>query len=158
MSQDDKAYSKAEVAGMVQASLALCATCSHARGEHDGDSACLAQWESGGGELPKVTHRCRCTEYWPIREQREDGQTVRAWAVSFGGGLELALDRRVTSELWESLHASGRVTLELDLAVAGKGFKPHKDWGLTETRKLTVLGVHWADEAGFDAETGEVFE
>jgi hypothetical protein len=155
---DDKSYSKAEMAGMVQASLSLCATCAHARGEHEGDTSCLASWETGGGEHElKVRHMCACREFWPIRDQREDGLLVRDYEVGFGGSVGLLLNRRAPTELWESLRAGQRVKLSLELEVTGKGFKQHKDFGLVETRKLSVVAVELGD-AGFDAETGEVFE
>ena len=149
---EDKNYTKAEMAGMVQASLALCATCSHARGEHEGDKACLASWETGEPET-RIKHLCRCAEFWPIRNQREDSLPVREWSVSFGGGLTLELDRRAPTELWESLRAGHRVTLEVEAEVVGKGFKQHKDFGLIETRKLSVMRVN-LDEV--DPETGEL--
>lgn len=144
--------------GGSQASLALCATCAHERvGEHPKDGPCQATWEEATPDETRRTIRCRCNEYWPIRNQREDGMSVIEHELSFGGGTVLMLNRRLTTELWESLASNQELTLEVDLVVVGKGFKPKVDKGfvigLTEMRKLRVTDVHLGE---VDRETGEI--
>ena len=158
MNEGDRNYSKAEMAGMVQASLALCATCAHDRGgNHPNDGPCQATWEEADEEGTRRQVRCKCGEYWPIRDQREDGMTVVEHELGFGGRLALMLNRRITTELWESLGSNADLRLEVELTVSGKGFKPklHKGFviGLTETRRLQVTDLHLGE---VDHETGEV--
>ena len=152
MSTEDKSYSKAEMAGMVQASLSLCATCAHARGEHEGDRSCQAQWETGDKEN-RMKHSCGCAEFWEMRHQREDGVLVVGYEVGFGGAVGLTLDRRVPTEFWESLGATRMVEVRLQAEVTSKGFKRHKDGGLIELRKLVVTDVRLAE---LDEETGDL--
>lgn len=148
---EDRSYSKAE-----QAPLALCATCAHARGEHEGDRACLASWEMGGGNEPVGRQTCGCGEYWPMRDQREDGIPVVEWAVSFGGAVEMWLNRRVTTELWESLRSGARLPLTVSVAVEQKGFRMlHSKGGLLEVRRVKVVEVD-EETLGVDEETGEL--
>ena len=145
--------------GMLQAALALCGTCSHTDQEHTGAGSwgpCGATWEAGLG-VDRHWVTCGCVEYWPTREQREDGLRVVGYEVGFGGSLGLSLDRRYPTELWESLRTGREVSLRLTLEVDAKGFKRHKDGGLIEVRKLKVLGWVLADElAVLDEETGEL--
>ncbi len=155
---EDRNMSKASIDAAVQAAFALCATCSHERGEHEpGDGPCPKEWETRD-EKGKVraTHRCGCKEFWPIRNEREDVLAVVEYAVGFKGGLTLVLNRRVTTELWEALQADRGIELRVRARVAGKGFKPKRVKGITiglvATRKLDVETLVLVDR------DGEVFD
>ena len=114
--------------------------CSHVREERNETGVVLQRVE------------CRCKEYWPIRDEREDGRRVVEYAIGFGGGLTLVLNRRVTAEFWESLAADRGVDIQLRARVEGKGFKPKRQKGVTigliATRKLAVTSLVLVDRDG----------
>ena len=119
-----------------QTALALCATCAHAEYDHDGPCTVTSQ-ELGGG--------CPCPEFWPQRDQWEDRLRVLGHEVSFSGNVEIRLNRRLPSEFWESLAAGEYATIEVEVEVAGKGFKAERAEGaivgLREVRKLRAVGI-----------------
>ena len=144
---DGPIMSKQEIREGVQAALALCATCAHLRADHPQDGSCAATWRADG-----ALRSCACAEYWPTIDQREDGLQVVDHEIAFGGSLSLALNRRLTSDLWAGLRPAGKVTLTLQIQVGAKGFKLAKEKGdiigLIETRKLTVDGIVLSDDEG----------
>lgn len=165
----DRAISKSEVQEGVQQALAMCATCSHTRGDHPGDSGCTVEREekvtSAGKEVTR-TLSCRCPEYWPVRHDRVDGLEVGERSVSFGGQVALRLDRRLTTEWWDEVQQSrSKLMLMVAVDVVGKRFVA-KDYSLRETRQLHVTQVFFMepdsgrvmDEHGndVDPETGEI--
>lgn len=121
---------------VVQAAMEICATCAHTAHDHDGPCTVV------GAEFAVP---CSCREFWPFRDQREDGLRVVGHDLSVSGGWPMVLNRRLPTEFWESLAAGAHVTLEVDLEVEGKGFKAQRSEGvvvgLTETRKLRVVGL-----------------
>jgi hypothetical protein len=62
------------------------------------------------------------------------------------------LNRRVTTELWEALQADRGIDLRVRARVAGKGFKPKREKGVTiglvATRKLAVETLVLVDRDG----------
>ena len=139
-----------------QRAFALCATCVHTQTmDHPDDGPCQVSWWTP----EKVQMSCRCQEFWPIRPQREDGLTVLGHEISFSGSVELLLDQRQPTELWDSLRTGKHVRMTLVLEGDGKGFKPVRDKGflvgISEVRRLKVQRVEW-DVDEFDEETGEL--
>lgn len=141
-----------------QLAMALCATCAHSQSpDHPGDGPCQVSWFNED----KVQRFCRCAEFWPYRPQREDGYVVMAHEIALGGSVEVLLDRRQPTELWDSLGSGRFVTLTLSLRVAGKGYKAVLEKGamvgVAEYRKLKAERVVWSYEAReLDEETGEL--
>ena len=139
-----------------QRAFALCATCVHTQTlDHPDDGPCQVSWWTP----EKVQMSCLCQEFWPIRPQREDGLTVLGHEISFSGSVDLLLDRRQPTELWDSLRTGKHVRMTLVLEGDGKGFKPVRDKGflvgISEVRRLKVQRVEW-HSAEFDEETGEL--
>lgn len=119
-----------------QISLSMCATCAHMGYDHDGP--CTVTDQALGAVCP-------CPEFWPQRDQWEDRLRVLGHEVSISGSVPVRLNRRLPSEFWESLAAGEFATIEVEVEVAGKGFKAERAEGsivgLTEVRKLRVVGI-----------------
>lgn len=143
----DRNISRAEIGAAVQLSLAMCATCGHVRGDHPEDLICRTTWKTGEGTTNPVEHKCHCQEYWPVRQQREDGMRVIEHEVSFGGSVGLQLDRRVPTEFWDGLSQGKTFKLTTWVTVEGKGFKPKRADGVTigliESKKLVASHVEF---------------
>ncbi|MGE3463868.1 MAG: hypothetical protein AB7I04_18320 [Pseudomonadales bacterium] len=132
-----------------QRTLEFCATCSHSKAEDHPDGPCIAEWEQD-----KQMRRCSCSEYWPVRRQREEGWAVTGWNLRFSAGVPVMHKRRIESELWNSLRSGGSVRLEIVAVVGPRGFKAVKDHGVQiaveEIRTLEVVRLLY-----MDPETGE---
>lgn len=151
---DSPRMSKASVNAAVQASLALCATCDHSRGQHDADQACTATWKHMGDTSER---RCECAEYWPIRSQHEEGYKVVGWDLKVSGSFPFLHKRRVSTEFWEKLTTGMVIRVKADYEVGPHGFRPKRVKGylvgVEEVRPLTLSRIVLLDEA-----TGEEVE
>lgn len=130
------------VAAAVQQALDWCATCAHSRAEHDG--ACRAVANKDLGVV------CDCTEFWELRDQKEDGLPVLGHEFSLSGTLPMRLNQRLTAELWERMKSAKSITVRfamddgwevaVELVVGAKGYKVLFDdgipLGVVEQRKL----------------------
>lgn len=162
----DRTFSRAEITAGVQAAFEICATCAHERGSHGEDERCGKVWMEGAGRKKRV--HCLCEEYWPERREHEDRMLIAARKVSFGGSVDLVLDRRIPSEFWDELTQGRDLTVLLRVSVSGKSFK-RRVVTLTETRRLEVADLYFLQESTLagkdirdakgrrvDPETGEI--
>jgi hypothetical protein len=134
-----RSISRSEIEAGVQAAFEMCATCAHTRATHDGG----CQESSTNKETGEVWY-CRCVEFWPFRQEKDDGLPVTGYALGFGGAVELRLTKRAPTELWEALKAGEIRTLTVKVQVGGRGYS-YKDGGLTAKRKLEIVAIEDLD-------------
>lgn len=121
---------------VVQAAMEICATCAHTAHDHEGPCTVVNR---------DILSPCPCREFWPFREQREDGLRVMSHELGIAGSWPVVLNRRLPSEFWDALAAGSLHRLEVEIEVEGKGFKPERAdgvvIGLREFRKARVVAL-----------------
>lgn len=147
MSKREPELNAGEIKVAVQAAMEICGTCSHDKeNRHPDGGPCTAEWETTD----------ECIEYWPTRWQFEDDKRVIRHATKFGGGVELELNRRVTTEWFEGLRIGRRLHIRVEAVVTAKGFSPVIEKGvmigLQENRKIDI------DRITLVSNDGEVFD
>lgn len=126
-----------------QAALAICATCSHTSHDHEDEGPCTVV-------IQDIDSGCLCAEFWPYQARSEDGLRVVGHDLAITGVWPVILNRRAPTEFWDALAAGSIHSIEVEIEVEGKGFKPERSEGvvvgLREFRKARVVAIRTGGE------------